>query len=346
MKIIRTDRELETSIIDKTLKEWGHELVLLPDGVAEDEICKEMIDCELLLMCYTPVTKKVIEAAPKLRAIIKYGVGIDAIDIPAANAQGIVVVNIPEYAEETVAEGAFAMLIALAKKMPALQQCMHLNSWAWPQNEWKGFDIAEKTIGIIGCGKIGTSMARMAGLGFRARVIGYDPYKTHTEMAESGIYKYDNLIEMLHECDFVSLHLVLNQETRRLIGEKELSAMKSSAFLINTARGALIDEFALIKALEKNQIAGAGLDVFSKEPLNQKDHPLRKLFQMENVILFPHLTFYTTEAMVRLEKETLERCLEIMDNRPVTIKSMDPRLAKQNILNNRVDGRNQSLGIR
>ena len=333
MKIIRTDSELETPIVDKTLKAWGHDIVLLPDNVSEDELCNEIVDCELLLMCYTPITKRVIDVAPKLKAIIKYGVGIDAIDILAANAQNIAVVNIPEYAEETVAEGAFAMLIALAKKIPAIQDNMNLKSWVWPENKYLGLDIAEKTIGIIGCGKIGTSMARMAGLGFRARVIGYDPYKTKAEMAEHGITKYDSLIDMLPKCDFISLHSVLNEETKHLIGEQELSVIKPSAIIINSARGALIDELALVKALENNQIAGAGLDVFSIEPLNQENHPLRVLFKMKNVILFPHLTFYTVEAMERLEKETLERCKEAIENNPIVIKSKDARLGNQNHLN-------------
>ena len=333
MKIIRTDSELETPIIDKTLKDWGHELVLLPDHVSEDKLCEEIMDCDLLLMCYTPVTKRVIDAASKLKAIVKYGVGIDAINILAANAKDIVVVNIPEYAEETVAEGAFAMLIALAKKMPLLQEGMNLKSWVWPESKYLGLDIAEKTVGIVGCGKIGSSMARMAGLGFRARVIGYDPYKTKYEMAAHGIIKYNNLIEMLRECDFISLHAVLNEETKHLIGEKELSVIKPSAILINSARGALIDELALVKAFENNQLAGLGLDVFSKEPLNQKDHPLRELFKMKQVILFPHLTFYTVEAMERLEKETLERCKEVIENSPIVIKSKDLRLANQSSLN-------------
>jgi D-3-phosphoglycerate dehydrogenase / 2-oxoglutarate reductase len=326
MKIVRTDMELETPIVDETLTKLGHRLVLLPDGISEDGLCKELSDCELLLMCYTPVTARVIEAAPKLKGIVKYGVGIDAIDIPAAHAQGIKVVNIPEYAEETVAEGAFAMLLALAKKIPVLQKEMQSKSWVWPKAEWMGFDIAGKTIGIVGCGRIGYSMARMAGAGFRARVIGYDPHKSRHEMASKSIEKYDDLIEMLAECDFVSLHAVLNKETKYLIRASELTAMKPTAFLINCARGALVDEMALLKALEEKQIAGAGLDVFSQEPLNQKDHPLRRLYRMENVILFPHLTFYTVEAMLRLETETLERCLEIIENKPVTIKSTDPRL--------------------
>jgi D-3-phosphoglycerate dehydrogenase len=122
MKIVRTDKELQTPVIDARLREAGHELVLLPDGIAEDKLIEQIGDADLILMCYTPITSRVIEAAKKLKGIVKYGVGIDAIDIPAAVERGIPVVNIPEYAEETVAEGAFAMLIALAKKMPGYSQ--------------------------------------------------------------------------------------------------------------------------------------------------------------------------------------------------------------------------------
>ncbi|GBF20750.1 MULTISPECIES: 2-hydroxyacid dehydrogenase [Arenibacter] len=329
MKIVRTDMELETPFVDQTLREKGHDLVLLPDGVSEKILMKEMEDCEILLMCYTPITKKIIDSAKRLKAIVKYGVGIDAIDIPAANAQGIVVVNIPEYAEETVAEGAFAMLIALTKKLPVLQKQMNSIAWVWPSREWLGLDIAEKTLGIIGCGKIGSSMARMAGLGFRAKVIGYDPSKTKEDLAKRGIQKYDDLTEMLKECDFISVHAVLNKETKHLIGAKEFAVMKENAIIINSARGALIDEMALVDALEKKLIAGAGLDVYSQEPLNNMDHPLKKLYEMDNVILLPHLTFYTHEAMHRLELETMERITEVMENRPVTIKSKDPRLQNQ-----------------
>lgn len=326
MKILRTDMELETPLVDRTLREWGHELSLVSDGIDEDALCREVADCELLLMCYTPITAKVINAAPKLKGIVKYGVGIDAIDIPAAHERGIVVVNIPEYAEETVAEGAFAMLIALARRMPEIQSQMHRRSWIWPESKWLGSDINGKTIGIVGCGKIGSAMARMAGKGFRARVVGFDPFRTKEEMGSNGIEKFNNLKEMLSICDFVSLHAVLNQDTKHLIGAKELAAMKPTAFLINSARGALVDEAALLRALEEKKIAGAGLDVFSKEPLNQNKHPLSALYNMENVILFPHVTFFTAEAMHRLEAETLERCLEIIEGRPVIIRSDDPRL--------------------
>lgn len=326
MKIVRCDRELELPLVDTTLRSWGHDLLLLPDGVSEEELCSALSDCDLLLMCYTPITATAIAAAPHLKGIVKYGVGIDAIDIPAAHARGIAVVNIPAYAEETVAEGAFAMLIALAKRLPALRQAMGRDGWAWPTREWLASDIAGKTVGLVGCGRIGASMARMAGAGFRARVVGYDPGKSAEEMRAIGIEKHEDLHAMLAECDFVSLHVALSEATRHLIGAAELAAMKPTAYLINSARGALVDELALLEALKKGRLAGAGLDVFSQEPLNRHDHPLRDLYGMENVILSPHLTFYTTEAMERLEMETLERCEEIIDGQPVTILSKDPRL--------------------
>ena len=326
MKIIRTDLELETPHVDRTLRERGHELVLLPDGIADDALIAHVRDADLLLMCYTPVSARVIASAGRLKGIVKYGVGIDAIDIPAAKARGIAVVNIPEYAEETVAEGAFTLMIALAKKLVPLQRQMQRQGWAWPTARWLASDIAEKTVGLVGLGKIGRSMARMAGAGFRARVLGYNPNVSAQEMREAGVEKRDDLRQMLAESDFVSIHCVLNDQTRGLIGPAEIAAMKPTAFLINTSRGAIVDEAALVEALERGAIAGAGLDVFSQEPLARSGHPMSRLYGMDNVILSPHLTFYTAEAMRRLEDETLERCFEILEGRKVVVKSEDPRL--------------------
>jgi D-3-phosphoglycerate dehydrogenase len=331
VNIVRCDRELETPHVDRTLRGWGHALTLLPEVIGEDDLCAAMAPCDVLLMCYTPITARVIAAAPRLRGIVKYGVGVDAIDIPAAHARGIAVVNIPTYAEETVAEGAFAMLIALAKKLPALQQAMRREGWVWPTARWLSSDLAGKTVGIVGCGKIGARLARMAGDGFRARVLGYDPHKSPDELRSLGVEPYHDLHAMLAVCDFVSLHVALSDATRHLIGAAELAAMKRTAILINTARGALVEEAALLHALKTGQIAGAGLDVFSREPLNQTDHPLRELYSLDNVILSPHLAFYTAEAMERLESETLERCREIFDGRPVTIRSTDARLQRPSV---------------
>jgi D-3-phosphoglycerate dehydrogenase len=329
MKAVRTDSELECPGVDAGLLARGVDLVTLPDGIPEEDFCRAVADADLLLMCYTPVTARVIESAPKLRGIVKYGVGIDAIDIPAATRRGIPVVNVPEYAEETVAEGAFALMIALAKRLPEISRVVQDKGWIWPEERWLGRDIAGSTLGLVGCGKIGRSMARMAGQGFRARVLAYSPHTDPDELKAIGVEPVNDLKAMLAASDFVSIHCVLNEETRGLIGRAELACLKPSAVLINVSRGAIIDEAALVDAVVAGRIGGVGLDVYSVEPLRKSGHPMGPLFGRDNVILFPHLTFFTREAMRRLEDDTLARCFEILDGRPVTVRSRDPRLRAQ-----------------
>lgn len=329
MKAVRTDQELECPDIDAALRARGVELVTLPDGVCEDRLIREVADADLLLMCYTPITARVIAGATRLKGIVKYGVGIDAIDIPAAMARGIPVVNVPDYAEETVAEGAFALMIALARRMPEIGRTMERDGWIWPERRWVGRDIAGATVGLVGLGKIGRSMARMAGAGFRARVLAYDPHVDASTMAGLGVEKVDDLQTMLRQCDFVSLHTMLNASTRHLIGRAELACMKPSAVLVNVSRGALIDETALVEAVLAGRLGGVGLDVYGQEPLAKEGHPLSALFGRPDVILFPHLTFFTAEAMQRLSDDTLARCYEVLEGRPVEIRSHDPRLRAQ-----------------
>src|SRR5262245_26101901 len=208
-KAVRTDLELECPEIDAGLRAAGCELVLLPEGIGEDELIAAVRDCDILLMCYTPVTARVIAAAEKLKGIVKYGVGIDAIDIPTAIRRGIPVVNVPEYAEETVAEGAFALLMALAKKLVPISREIDAKGWAWPTPRWLGVELAGRTLGIVGTGKIGRSMARMAA-GFRMRVIGYDPHVPADAMKTAGIEKVDDLAAFLRASDVVSIHATLN----------------------------------------------------------------------------------------------------------------------------------------
>jgi D-3-phosphoglycerate dehydrogenase len=329
MKAIRTDEELECPVVDAGLRERGVELVTLRDGIREEALAAAVADADLLLMCYTPITARVIAAATRLRGIVKYGVGIDAIDIEAAKARKIPVVNIPEYAEETVAEGAFALMIALSKKLCALDGEMKRAGWAWPTPRWLGNDLAGRTLGLVGLGKIGRSLARMAGAGFRMRVLGFDPFVDAETMRRAGVEKCERREDLLPQCDFVSLHMVLNPQTRHSIGKRELELMKRTAMLINVSRGALVDEGALVEALQAGVIAGAGLDVYSQEPLTLSGHPMSTLFAMPNVVLTPHLTFYTEEAMERLERETLRRCDELIAGKPVLVKSHDPRLRGQ-----------------
>jgi D-3-phosphoglycerate dehydrogenase len=206
---------------------------------------------------------------------------------------------------------------------------MNAKGWAWPTPQWLGHDLSGKTLGLIGVGRIGRSLARMAGAGFRMRVIGFDPFVDNETMRAEGVEKFERLADLLPAADFVSLHTVLNPSTRHLVGRSELALMKPSSVLINVSRGALVDETALVDAIISARMAGAGLDVFSQEPLSLTGHPLSRLFGLPNVLLTPHLTFYTHEAMERLERETLQRCDELLAGRPVLVKSRDPRLRSQ-----------------
>ena len=329
MKIVRTDAELYLPTLDDRLRAEGHELILLPDGVLEDELVRATADADILLMCYTPVTRRVIESAPNLRGIVKYGVGIDAIDIPAAKENGVTVVNVPEYGENTVAEGAFLLMLALLRNLPAVSATMQSTGWTWPESRWLGRDVAGLTVGIVGLGRIGRSFARMAGAGFGAHVIAYDTHQPDSVFGEAGVERASDLHEMLARSDVVTLHTVLTPDTHHLIGAPELSVMQRDAQLINVSRGALIDETALIRALDESQIAGAGLDVYSAEPLALANHPLSPLFGRDNVILLPHLTFWTRQAMQRLEEDTYARIQELIEGRPVSVRSRDPRLEGQ-----------------
>ena len=332
-KIVRTDAELQLPRVDAALRAVGARLVLLPDGVAKAKLTHEVSDADLLLMCYTPITAGVIQAATRLKAIVKYGVGIDAIDIPAARERGIPVVNIPRYAEETVAEGAFFLMLALARRMKPLQRAMQEHGWAWPEPAWLGHDLAGKTLGLIGLGHIGRSVARMAA-GFRMRVIAHDPHwpvPSVLPVLAGGleVERMDHLDDLLAASDVVSIHCVLNDSTHHLIGAAELARMKPSAMLINVSRGEIVDEAALLAALQAGRIAGAALDVYGREPLQRHGHPLSPLFAMDKVLLWPHLTFYTVEAMQRLEDETLARCFEALHGQALSVSSRDPRLRAQ-----------------
>jgi D-3-phosphoglycerate dehydrogenase len=326
-KVVRTDRELEMERVDAALQAAGGEVVLLPDGTAEDVIAREVADADLLLMCYARINRRVIEGASRLKAIVKYGVGIDAIDLAAAREHGMPVVNVPDYAEETVAEGAFALLMGLFKRFKPIQQAMDREGWVWPEQRWLGHDLAGKTLGLVGLGRIGRSMARMAGA-FRMRVLAFDPHLPPSKWP-AGVVRCDSMAQLLPDCDAVSIHCVLNAQTRYLLGAAELARMKPSAVLVNVSRGEIVDEAALLAALQAGALAGAALDVYGREPLSHRDHPLSALFDMDRVLLWPHLTFYTHEAMQRLEDETLARCGEALRGEPLTVHSTDPRLRAQ-----------------
>jgi len=238
-----------------------------------------------------------------------------------------VVVNVPDYAANTVAEGAFSLMIALCKRLKPITAKMERHMWTWPVQENIGFDLAYKTVGVIGLGKIGSSFARMAN-GFLMNVIAYDPGVSEKEMQKNGITKVCDLKTLAEQSDIISIHCVLNSDTHHLVSKEIIARMKPSAILINSARGAVVDEVALVDAVKEQRIWGVGLDVFSEEPITE-EHIMYPLLHMDNVILTPHLAFYTREAMQRLEQDVLDRCSEFIMNRPTSVHSKDPRLQGQ-----------------
>ena len=307
--ILRTDTEVH--ITGDTLNGLRRVAdVVTSENNDEETLIRDAEDADLIIVsCFTKITARVIETASKLKGIVKCGVGVDNIDLEAATRRGVLVVNCPEYGAETIADHAFTLMLCLARKIIEIDRETRRSAWIWPSPEYIGVDIFGKTLGIIGLGRIGKAMARRAG-GFGMETLVYDPYVT-----DGLIRQYNGepvgLDELLRRSDFVSIHCILTPETRGLIGKRELKMMKKTGFILDVSRGAIIDEAAIITALREGWIAGAGFDVFSEEPLSL-DHPL---FDLDNLILTPHLAWYTQGAFDRLEREAVQRALEILEGK-------------------------------
>lgn len=285
----------------KVLTRIGAELVLAQ--VREEEelirVCKE---ADGLINQYALLTRRVLEQLPACKVIARYGVGVDSIDLKAATDLGIVVANVPDYCVEEVASHAVAMLLTLVRKTAFFDRKVKSNQWDFRQGIPIG-RIREKTLGLIGSGKIGLSMAKMI-FPFGVKVMAYDPY---LKEAPEGVQLKD-FEAVLRESDFISIHCPLNDSTRHLIGEKEFKKMLKRPILINTSRGPIIDEKALIQALEEGLLSGAGLDVMEKEPPD----PQNPLLKMENVILSPHVGFYSEESIRELKRRTAENVSAVL----------------------------------
>lgn len=301
--------------------------------VTEDEDEATLIEAvrgaSVLMMTYGTVSRAVLEAGqPTLKAVIKMGTGIDSIDFEAAKALGVRVANCPGYAEYAVAECAFLLMINCFKKFREIDADMAAQAWAGPTEANKGLELYGKTVGLVGFGHINRRLAAMC-QGFGMQVEAFDPYLGTDEIAGKGVTGIDSLATLAQRADVLSICVPLNSETDGLISRDILDAMKPSAFLINVGRGATVDELALVDALENSEIAGCGLDVFSIEPLRKSDHPMSKLLDMPNAVLFPHLAAWTSDTWDRLQDEVTAHVFDVIEGRPLTIRSSDPRLADQ-----------------
>ena len=268
--------------------------IVIADTDVEDEIVEAVKDADAIITSAGKITRRVIEAAPKCRVIVRYGIGYDTVDVKAATDNGILVVNLPGFCTEEVANHALALLLACAKKLTLMNNMVKQGYWVEAKKAQAPMvSIYGQTLGLVGCGSIGRMTAKKAQC-LDLRVLGYDPYLDKSLAKECGITLV-SLPELLRESDFVSVHTPLNEETRHLMGEKEFKQMKPTAYYISTARGPVTDEAALIKALQEKWIAGAGLDVFEKEPVTL-DNPLLK---MDNVVVTPHSASYSEASFKR-----------------------------------------------
>ena len=288
--------------------EAGCELTLPPRyGPYEAEELRPLLRDQQAVLASTDKFTTGVLASPEasqLRIISRWGVGYDAIDISAATAQGIVVAYTPGLLNETVADFAFALLLSAARRVHVGHACMSQGNWA---AAW-GTDVFGKTLGILGWGRIGQAMARRA-TGFNMRLLAHDIRCDPT--IEEPRVQHVSLDELLAESDFLSLHAALTPKNRGLIGEAQLRTMKPTAYLINTARGALIDEAALTRALHEGWIAGAALDTFTVEPLPGA-HPLRTA---PNVLLTPHLASFARETGERVSLSAAQAIVDLMNGR-------------------------------
>ena len=292
----------------QSLRDVGCNVIIPPrqGPLNENELLEKLPLVDAVLASMDKFTDKVLSApeAKSLKLISRWGVGYDAIDIPAATRNGIVVAYCPGMLNEAVADLAFALLCAIARRVHEGHLIMRGGAWRIP---W-GHNIHGKTLGILGCGRIGQAMARRAS-GFGMKLLGYD-IAPNDEAKRIGI-QFVSLDELLAQSDFLSLHSALTAENRNMIGEAQLRRMKPTSYIINTARGALIDENALLRGVTEKWIAGAALDAYAVEPL-PKDHPLRGA---PNVLLTPHQASCSYETGEQVSGAAAAAIVELMNGR-------------------------------
>jgi len=272
------------------------------------ETIKKMVaDVEgIILRTNIKVTREIIEAAPYLKIISRTGAGVDNVDVTAATEKGILVCNAPSVNSISVAEHTLALILAMAKQLKVIDKAVHVGNWKIRYTS-KAEDLDGKTLGLVGIGHIGSLLAQKCRLAFNIKVIAYDPYVKQTE----GLELCSSLDQLFSQSDFISIHVPYTKETHHLVNARLLSLMKPDSYLINTSRGPVVHEKALIEALKNASIAGAGLDVFEKEPPSL-DNPLLKF---NNVITTPHSAGLNRDCERKLAIEAAQAVIDLLEGR-------------------------------
>ena len=309
MKILITPTSLKPDLNSpamKKLRSFSEKLVFNPIGkpLSEDDLIPLLKDCDGCIAGLDNFTAKVIESAPKLKVISRYGVGVDQVDLAAAKAKNIIVCNTPGANTQAVADLTFALLLATARKVPILDK--KTRDGQWPRSN--GIELYGKTLGILGLGAIGKAVAHRAS-GFSMKIISYDPY-IDREYAESNNITSADFDTVIAEADFLSLHCPLATETKHIISADVMKSMKKGTFIINTARGGLIDEDAAYEFLKSGHLGGMGLDVYEIEPPTKSP-----LFELENVVLAPHTASHTAEAIEAMASMSVQNLIDVLSGK-------------------------------
>ena len=300
MRIVITDCDHDAIAEERRVAEaHGVDLELFQCR-SEDEVIAAAADADAIVVQYAPITARVLDALPGLRAIGRYGVGVDTVDVAAATARGVAVCNVPDYGTEDVSDHAIALALSLVRGVTELDRRTRAGSYGL--SEVKPLHrISALTFGVVGVGRIGTATARKAAaLGFA--VLGHDP---RPEARVDGVPLVE-FHDLLREADVVSLHVPLDERTRHLIDEGALNRMKPGAVLVNTCRGGVVDTEALVRALRSGRVKAAALDVFEQEPLPTTS----LLLQVPSVVVTPHTAWYSEESESELKRRTIENVVD------------------------------------
>jgi len=308
VKILITPRSF-ASFSDKPLKiltERGYEIKRNNTGrpYRKEEMLKLIRDIDGIIIGIDELGAEIIKEANELKVISKYGIGLDNIDINMATNRKIVVTNTPTANVDAVADLTFGLILSLARRVPEADRKTKSGKWG----KIIGKSVWEKTIGIVGLGKIGKQVVKRA-KGFEMNILVFDIVKDKKFAQKYGI-KYVNLEKLLRKSDYISIHIPLSDATRGMISYEELEKMKKDAFLINTSRGGIVDEEALYDALRINKIRGAALDVYKNEPLQET--PLKEL---DNVIMTPHIGAYTEEAIENMSIQAAQNLIDVLEGK-------------------------------
>lgn len=309
-KVVLLDSNfLDTKIEEEVLKEISADLFLCP-SFDEDTAIQYVSDADAIVVQYAQANEKILEAAKRCKVVVRLGVGVDTIDIPAATRRGIYVANVPDVYFDEVSDHTLALVLVLQRKINILSQKVKKGDWDWGLGEAKPiFALRGQTLGLVAFGNIARAVAKKAQV-FGFNIIATDPFVSSEEVKKFGVESVD-FNKLLRTSDVISIHAPLSKSTYRMFNEETIGKMKNTAYLINTARGGLVDNKALYNALKCGKIAGAGLDVLEEEP-PKADEPLLTL---DNVIITPHSSYYSEVSVIELRKKAFGEVVRVLKGR-------------------------------